>query len=69
MPQRILRFRINQDGSVQESVEGVTGQSCLKLTEKLESALGNVQQRELTSEAYICPEDQSHLVQENIKII
>ena len=69
MPQRILRFRISQDGSVQESVEGFTGQSCLKLTEKLESALGNVQQRELTSEAYICPEEQSHLVQENIKII
>ena len=68
MPQRILRFRISQDGSVQESVEGVTGHSCLKLTEKLESALGNVQQRELTSEAYICPEEQSHLVQENIKI-
>jgi len=69
MPQRILRFRISQDGSVQESVEGFVGQSCLKLTEKLESALGNVQQRELTSEAYICPEEQSHLVQENIKII
>ena len=69
MPQRILRFRISQDGSVQESVEGFTGQSCLRLTEKLESALGNVQQRELTSEAYICPEEQSHLVQENIKTI
>ena len=69
MPQRILRFRISQDGSVQESVEGIKGQSCLKLTEKLESALGNVQQRELTSEAYICPEEQSHLIQENIKII
>ena len=69
MPQRILRFRISQDGSVQETVEGVTGRSCLKLTEKLESALGKVHQRELTSEAYICPEDQSHLVQENIKII
>tara|TARA_E500000331_G_scaffold295986_1_gene294449 strand:- start:495 stop:704 length:210 start_codon:yes stop_codon:yes gene_type:complete len=69
MPQRILRFRISQDGSVQESVEGFTGKSCLKLTEKLESALGNVQQRELTSEAYICPEEQSHLVQENIKTI
>ena len=68
MPQRILRFRISQDGSVQETVEGVIGQSCLKLTEKLESALGNVQQRELTSEAYICPEEQSHLVQGNIKI-
>ena len=69
MPQRILRFRISQDGSVEETVEGFTGQSCLKLTEKLESALGSVQQRELTSEAYICPEEQSYLVQETIKII
>ena len=69
MPQRILRFRISQDGSVEETVEGFTGQSCLKLTEKLESALGSVQQRELTSEAYICPEEKSHLVQENITII
>ena len=69
MPQRVLRFRISQDGSVEETVEGFTGQSCLKLTEKLESALGSVQQRELTSEAYICPEEQSQLVQENIQII
>ena len=69
MPQRVIRFRITQEGSVEETVEGLTGQSCLKLTEKLESALGSVQQRELTSEAYICPEEQSHLVQENIKII
>ncbi len=69
MPQRTLRFRITQDGAVEETVEGITGQSCLQLTEKLESALGSVQQRELTSEAYICPEEQSHLVQENIKII
>ena len=68
MPQRVLRFRISQDGSVQESVEGFTGRSCLKLTEKLESALGNVQQRELTSEAYICPEDEALLIQENIKL-
>ena len=69
MPQRILRFRISQDGSVEETVEGFKGQSCLKLTEKLESTLGRVQKRELTSEAYICPEAQSHLIQENIKII
>ena len=68
MPQRILRFRISQDGVVEETVEGFSGQSCLRLTEKLESALGSVQKRELTSEAYICPEDQSHSIQEHIKI-
>ncbi len=69
MPQRTLRFRITQDGAVEETVEGVAGQSCLQLTKKLESALGSVQQRELTSEAYMCPEDQSQLAQEHIKVI
>jgi len=67
MPQRTLRFRIRQDGVVEETVEGIVGQDCYQLTEKLESALGSVEQRELTSEAYICPEDQSQLIQEQIK--
>ncbi len=52
MPQRTLRFRIRQDGLVEESVEGVVGDSCLQLTEKLESALGVVQLRKPTSEAF-----------------
>ena len=69
MPQRILRFRISQDGAVEETVEGFEGQSCLKLTEKLESALGSVQERQLTSEAYICPASQSDSIQEHIKLI
>ncbi len=67
MPQRTLKFRIRQDGLVQETVEGVSGQSCLQLTEKLESSLGNVQLKELTSEAYNLTEDQSHLITEQIK--
>ena len=53
MPQRTLRFTIRQDGLVEESVEGVSGQSCQKLTEKLENDLGVVQRRELTSEAFL----------------
>ena len=69
MPQRTLRFRIRQDGAVEETVEGIAGQSCLKLTEKLEDALGSVQQRELTSEAYVCPENQSLTTQDHIEII
>ena len=52
MPQRILRFRIRQDGVVEESVEGVIGQSCNQLTESLEAALGSVEHRELKPEAY-----------------
>jgi len=56
MPQRTLRFRIRQDGVVEESVEGVIGQSCSQLTENLEAALGSVERRELKAEAYIRPE-------------
>ncbi|WP_269621821.1 DUF2997 domain-containing protein [Prochlorococcus marinus] len=68
MPQRVLRFKIRQDGVVEETVEGIVGQACYQLTEKLESALGNVEQTELTSEAYICPEEQSQFIQEQIKL-
>ena len=59
MPQRIMRFRIRQDGVVEESVEGIIGHSCNQLTEKLESALGSVQHRELKPEAYLQEEIQS----------
>jgi len=53
MPQRTLRFKIRQDGLVEESVEGVSGQSCKKLTEKLENDLGVVQRREPNAEAFL----------------
>ena len=56
MPQRTLRFKIRQDGLVEETVEGVAGQACQQLTEKLEDALGVVQRREPTAEAYLCDE-------------
>ncbi len=69
MPQRTLRFKISQDGVVEETVEGCVGNACYQLTEKLESALGMVEHRELTSEAYECEEDQSQLIKESIKII
>ena len=62
MPQRTLRFKIRQDGLVEESVEGFSGQSCHQLTEKLEDALGVVQRREPTAEAYIREEDQSQSI-------
>ena len=59
MPQRTLRFKIRQDGLVEESVEGALGQSCHRLTETLEGALGVVQATEPTSEAYLSDEVQS----------
>ena len=62
MPQRTLRFKIRQDGLVEESVEGVAGQSCHELTEKLEGALGVVQRREPTAEAYLREEAHSQAI-------
>ena len=58
MPQRTVRFKIRQDGLVEESVEGVSGKSCQQLTERLEDALGVVQRREPTAEAYLREEVQ-----------
>mgnify|MGYP006225283321 FL=1 len=52
MPQRTVRFRIRPDGRVEEQVEGVTGDACLQLTDRLESALGTVERRQPTSEAF-----------------
>ncbi len=48
MPQRTLRFKIRQDGRVEETVEGLVGEACIGLTEKLEDALGTVERREPT---------------------
>ncbi|WP_320677723.1 DUF2997 domain-containing protein [Prochlorococcus sp. MIT 1300] len=62
MPQRTLRFRIRQDGRVEESVEGVIGEDCNQLTEKLEAALGSVEHRERTSESYLRPQDQAQSI-------
>ncbi|MGC6483291.1 MAG: DUF2997 domain-containing protein [Synechococcus sp.] len=59
MPQRTLRFRIRPDGRVEERVEGIDGQACLGLTEQLETALGSVERREATSEAYSTRTEQS----------
>ena len=35
MPQRTVRFRIRPDGRVEEQVEGVSGDACLQLTDRL----------------------------------
>ena len=58
MPQRTLRFKIRQDGLVEESVSGVKGQSCQELTETLEEALGVVQHQESKPEFYLRPDTQ-----------
>ena len=53
MPQRTLRFKIRQDGRVEETVEGFVGEACIDLTEKLEDALGTVERREPTSDTFL----------------
>ena len=53
MPQRTLRFKIRQDGRVEETVEGLVGEACIDLTEKLEDALGTVELREPTSDTFL----------------
>jgi len=64
MAQRTIRFRIRPDGRVEEQVEGVQGQVCESLTERIEARLGRVSQRRSTAEAYasqtqVIPELQS----------
>ena len=40
MAQQILRYTINQDGTVSEEVSGVIGNDCMKITESIEKSLG-----------------------------
>ena len=53
MPQRTLRFRIHQDGRVEETVEGFNGNACNDATKNIENALGEVKVKTKTSEAFI----------------
>ncbi len=53
MPQRTLRFKIRQDGRVEETVEGIVGEACIDLTEKLEDALGTVERRVPTTDTFL----------------
>ena len=52
MAQQTIRFRIRPDGRVEELVEGVQGQACQQLTERIEARLGTVQQRQPTAAAF-----------------
>tara|TARA_Y100001970_G_scaffold196569_1_gene239025 strand:+ start:6600 stop:6815 length:216 start_codon:yes stop_codon:yes gene_type:complete len=53
MPQRTLRFKILQNGQVQETVEGFEGDACNNATKNLEDALGEIKSKRLTSEAFV----------------
>ncbi len=66
MPQRTLRFRIRQDGRVEESVEGVKGEACQLITSKLESALGTLEIQQPTPDAYLSPQEQKQNISAEI---
>ena len=53
MPQKTLRFKIHQDGRVEETVEGFNGNACNNATKNIEDALGEVKIKNKTSEAFI----------------
>ena len=53
MPQRTLRFKIHQDGRVEETVEGFNGNACNNATKNIEDALGEVKLKNKTTEAFI----------------
>ena len=59
MPQKTLRFKIHQDGRVEETVEGFTGDSCYEATKKLENALGKVTIKNKTSDAFISNQNEN----------
>ena len=53
MAQKTLRFKIHQDGRVEETVEGFVGDSCNEATKNLEEVLGKVTVKNKTSDAFI----------------
>ena len=53
MPQKTLRFKIHQDGRVEENVEGFNGNACNSATKNIEDALGEVKVKNKTSEGFI----------------
>ena len=52
MKQQMIKFIINQDGTVTEEVIGEEGGQCLDLTTSIEDALGSVVTREFKPEYY-----------------
>ena len=53
MPQRTLRFKIHQDGRVEETVEGFFGKACNDATRNLENSLGEVKVKNQSLDAFI----------------
>ena len=58
MPQTTLRFKIHQDGRVEETVEGFNGSACNYATKNVEDALGEVIVKNKTAEAFISKQNE-----------
>ena len=59
MPQRTLRFKIHQDGRVEETVEGFDGNACNNATKNVENSLGEVKVKKQTAEAFISDQSEN----------
>ena len=65
MPQRTLRFKIHQDGKVEETVEGFNGNACNSATKNIEDGLGEVKVKNKTSEAFISNQSEKPIQNNN----
>jgi len=50
--QQTIKFKISQDGTVTEEVQGTVGNECERLTKEIEEALGTVSGRIHKQEYY-----------------
>tara|TARA_B100001250_G_C19559288_1_gene682583 strand:+ start:84 stop:293 length:210 start_codon:yes stop_codon:yes gene_type:complete len=65
MSKQSIRFRIRQDGKVEERVEGVVGDACEALTKDLEKKLGDLENRIHTSDYYLKAPNKNVTLQHN----
>ena len=52
MKEETIKYTIKQDGTVTEEVLGVSGKSCVDITEDIEIKLGDLEQRVFNAEYY-----------------
>ena len=57
MKQTRITYRIRQDGIVEETIDGCTGDTCETITRGLEEALGDLTRRIHSSEYYQAQKD------------
>tara|TARA_B100001250_G_C19538774_1_gene673737 strand:+ start:68 stop:307 length:240 start_codon:yes stop_codon:yes gene_type:complete len=53
MQKQTLKFTIRQDGRITEEVIGESSSNCVKLTEQIESLIGELENRQYKSEYYL----------------